>query len=84
MCSLLTSVVANCREYPCFPRVEAFRLAQPERDVRWLHRLLDHFHQLLTKPVQVDFAPQCLTERCQRASSSIWNSRIYTQPNENE
>src|SRR6266699_2029221 len=37
-------------------------LTQPERDVRWLHRLLHHGHQLFTQLIQVKLMAQRGTE----------------------
>ncbi len=39
-----------------------FRFAQPERDMRWLHRLLHHGQQLIVQLVQVHLLAQCSTE----------------------
>ena len=38
---------------PSVPFSRLFRFAQPQRDMRRLHRLLDHCHQLLAQRVQI-------------------------------
>lgn len=39
--------------------------AQPQRHMRWLHRLLHHCYQLLAELVEIDFAAQRGVERLQ-------------------
>ena len=43
-----------------------FRWTQPERDMRWLHRLLYHRYQMHPQLVQVHFLTQGGTESRQR------------------
>jgi len=45
--------------------------AQPERDIRWLHGLLDDGYQMLAQSCQVYFLAQGCTESCQRPSGII-------------
>src|SRR5919199_4347085 len=39
----------------------------PDRDVRWLHRLLDDREQVLGQAVEVNLIAQCRTESLERA-----------------
>src|SRR5436305_15281423 len=47
------------------------RWAHPERDMRWLHRLLDHGEQFLHQQVQVHFLAQGAAESCDGLDSVI-------------
>jgi hypothetical protein len=52
------------------------RWAQPQRDVCWLHRLLNNCNELFAQLIQVYFHAQCRTESCQGVSSIIMTSMI--------
>src|SRR6266566_4149783 len=42
-----------------------FRRTQPQRNMRWLHRLHHHCYQVLAQLVQVNFIAQCIAKCCQ-------------------